>query len=224
MKLKLNLLPLSAVFLCSTLPSFASSLCDATPGNIVANCGFENGVTSSTIGGYTNTNVPTSWTANYGFDIAPGFNHLANPNSGSYSLSIGNYDTDPAPALSQNLTDIAGATYAGSLFVDYGGAGTSDTLPFFDVQIDGANLVALTNTAPGVFTEYTFSFMGTGADTLTLTGNTSPSEWLVDDVSVVESSGPVITPVGATPEPASLLLLATASGPFFFLRQRFAKR
>ena len=215
----------SAGVLCTAVPSFASTLC-AVSGNIVANCGFENGAYTSTIAGNTNTSVPVSWTPSSGYDLEPGFNHLSgNANSGSSGVSIGNDDGQPVPTLSQTLTDVAGATYAGSLYVDYGAPGTSDTLPFFNVSLDGTNVLSLNYLAPGVYTDYTFSFVGTGTDVLSFGGNTSPVEWYVDDITVIESAGPVVPPPpsGVTPEPSSLLLLLTASGPLYMLRQRFTK-
>jgi hypothetical protein len=207
--------------MCSALPGFASgiSICDGVSGNIVQNCGFEDGVYTSTLDGSTNTSVPNDWTPNSGFDFAPAFDHLslAPVNSGNDALSIGNDDNQPVPALSQVLTDTSGTTYNGSLYVDYGGTGTTDPNPFFDVQINGVNEVALGPTAPGgddTFTQYTFSFVGTGSDTLTLTGNTTPSEWYVDDVVVTAGS------TSAVPEPRLPLLLAGLFGSFLLIRQR----
>jgi hypothetical protein len=132
-------------------------------------------------------------------------------------LSIGNDEGQLVPGLSQVLTDTSGTTYNGSLYIDYGGAGTGDALPFFDVQINGSNELALGPSAPGGgFTQYTFSFTGTGSDTLTLTGNTSPSEWFVDDVVVTAGS------TSAVPEPRLPLLLAGLFGAFLVVRHRFA--
>jgi hypothetical protein len=167
----------------------AASICDAVAGNLVTNCGFEGGTYSSTIGGNTNNSVPNGWTPNAGFDLEPTFNFVSNPllnsgHSGSFALVIGNLDSQPPPAVSQTLTDVAGATYSGSIFVDYGGGGDGDAGAFFDVQINGGNVLALDDTSPARYTEYTFSFTGTGSDMLTLTGNTNPSSWVVDDVVV----------------------------------------
>jgi len=220
-----NLPKIAAIFIAvlatGTLPSFATpSICNAVVGNLVSNCGFEGGVTSSTIGGNTNPSVPVSWTPSAGYDLEPGFNHLSsNANSGSNGLSIGNDDGQPVPTLSQTLTDVLGATYSGSLFVDYGASGTGDTSVFFDVQVNGATLVALNNDAAGTYTQYTFSFIGTGSDVLTFGGNTSPSEWFVDDVVVTGA----LPPASTVPEPGSLLLLATASGPLLALRRRLSR-
>lgn len=198
------------------MPGFSSSLCDSIAGNIVANCGFEGGTYSSNIDGTTNSNVPNSWTPNAGFDDYTSFDHVvAGPvNSGSYALSIGNDDPQPVPMLSQTLTDTPGVTYDGSLYVYYGGAGTSDTSVFFDAIIDNTDVVTLNNSAPAVYTPYTFSFVGTGSDTLTLQGNTTPSEWYVDDIVITG------TATSAIPEPNTALLIAVSCGVLLLLRRR----
>jgi hypothetical protein len=192
----------------------ATSICDAVAGNLVTNCGFEGGFGSSTIGGNTNNSVPNGWTPSAGYDLEPGFNHSSTPNSGTFGLSIGNDDGQPIPTLSQTLTDVSGQMYSGEMYVLYGGAGTTDPNPFFDLFIDGISVVSLDNTAPGTYTEYSFSFTGSGSDVLTFGGNTSPSEWLVDDISVTAS------PVSATPLPAALPLFAGGLGMVGFLARR----
>jgi hypothetical protein len=200
---------LGLLFLLQSSPLSAS--------DIVFNGGFEGGTYSSTVGGYTNNGVPVGWTANSGFDSYPGYNFVTttNPHSGSYDLRIGNDDGEDLPTLSQTFSDVSGDTYSGSIWVLYGGAGTGDTLPFFDLSVDGTNHVALNYLASGSWTEYTFSFTGLGSDTLTISGNTSPSEWYVDDVAVNAASSTV------TPEPGTLLLFGTflAGAGLFRLRQ-----
>src|SRR5580700_10582554 len=139
MKFHLSLAPLAIVtvgLLGSALPSFASaSICDAVVGNIVNNCGFEAGTQSSTIDGNTDTDVPVDWTPNAAFDLEPSFNRVVPgfENSGNDSLSIGNYDYEPVPSLSQTLTDTNGATYSGSLYAYYGGGSGNDPGAFFMV-------------------------------------------------------------------------------------------
>jgi hypothetical protein len=200
---------LSLLFFLLPSASYAgTSLCDSVSGNLVNNCGFEDGVYTSTIGGSTNTSVPNDWTPNAGYDSEPSFNHVTTSpvNSGTYASSIGNFDSQPVPELSQTITDKVGSSYSGYLYVDYGGAGGGDTGAFFNVEIDGVSLLALNDTAPGCappagcYTKYTFSFTGTGSDVLTFGGNTNPSEWYVDDIVVL---GPAVTP-----EPGILLMLS----------------
>jgi len=192
------------------------SICDAVSGNLVSNCGFEAGTYSSTLGGNTNNSVPLNWQPSAGYDLEPGFNHTIAVstlvNSGATALSIGNDDGQAVPTVSQTLTDVSGDTYSGSIYVLYGGAGTSDTNVFFDVSVDGTNVLALNNTAAGTYTQYAFSFIGTGSDLLTLGGNTSPSEWYVDDVVVTGTPASTSVPEPATLSLAGLGLLALAAG------------
>jgi hypothetical protein len=189
------------VSLLAAIPSFAD-VCSTVPDNLVANCGFENGVYSSTIDGNTNGSVPNSWLPNAAYDLEPSFNHLTTyNNSGTYGLSIGNYDSEPVPSLSQTLTDFAGANYSGSLYVSYG---YGDSNAYFDVLINGAPVLALDGGTPPAFNQYTFSFVGTGSDVLTLEGNTNPAEWYADDV--------VVAGQAAVPEPSSIPFLVTMVG------------
>lgn len=181
-----------------------ASICDAVTGNLVTNCGFENGVYSSTLSTFTNGNVPNSWTPNSGFDEFPGFNQVtsANPNSGNDGLLIGNGDAEPTPTLSQTFSDTLGVTYNGSLYISYGGAGQNDSAASFQTLINGTTKVSLGDSASLTYTKFTFSFVGTGSDTITLQGNTNPSEWEVDDIAITAASGT------STPEPGSMALIA----------------
>lgn len=199
-----------AALLCLAVPSFADvSICDNTPGNIVANCGFEGGTYTDT-GGIA---VPNGWTANAGWDSEPNFNNVrTSPNSGSFNLSIGNDDFQAVPTLSQTLGDVAGETYSGSLFVEYTGC-CGDPGAFFDVQVNNQNVLALDSSIPNAYNQYFFSFTGAGSDVLTLTGNTNPGEWYVDDV-VVTSNGVV------TPEPNLIFVLAGALSAVVLWRVR----
>jgi hypothetical protein len=184
--------------------AWASSICNAVVGNVVTNCGFEGGVYSSTLSTFTNGDVPNSWTPNSAFDEFPGFNQVTsgNPNSGTYALLIGNGDAAPTPTLSQTFSDTSGVTYDGSLYISYGGAGQNDSAASFQTLIDGTTKVNLNDSASVTYTQFTFAFVGTGSDTITLQGNTNPSEWEVDDI--------VITAAGSstTPEPGSLAFVA----------------
>jgi hypothetical protein len=180
----------------------------------VVNGGFEGGTYSSTIGGNTNGSVPVGWTPNAGFDLEPGFNHVASGNqyAGSYDLSISNYDFQPLAALSQTFTDVSGATYSGSFYAYDGGAG-GDGNAFLSVLVNGTPYVTLDDTV-NAWTQYSFTFTGTGSDTLTIEAQTNPAEWYVDNVSVTGQASAV------TPEPCSLLLFGTfLTGAGFFRRR-----
>jgi hypothetical protein len=184
-----------------------SSICDAVAGNLVVNCGFEAGFHSDTQGGHTNSSVPNSWTPNAAYDLEPGFNRLTGSvNSGTEALQIGNFDAEPAPALSQVIGDVAGQPYNGSIYIAYPAGPGADAGAFFNVDINATPVLALNGGPSGAasaYTQYSFSFVGTGSDTLTLTANTNPNEWFVDDI--------VITPgaaVTGAPEPATVGLLS----------------
>ena len=124
-------------------PALADSCSGA--GNVVQNCNFASGSYSATVNGATSSNVPLNWTPNYGFVMQPAYNRAA---TGGTS-AIGNYDYQTVPSLTQTLTDVAGASYTGTLSIDYGGAGDGDSGAFFLVLIDGNPVASLNDTAPG---------------------------------------------------------------------------
>jgi hypothetical protein len=155
---------------------------------LIQNGGFELGVTVS------HPTVPNFWTANDAYFIHPAFNTVqsANVNSGSFALMMGNLDAETAPALSQSFTDVPGALYNGQIFIRYGGS--NDPGAFFQVLIDGNAVLNLTSLTSFPYTGFAFSFTGTGTDTLTIQGDTNPSLWFVDDVSVSQAAavpGPI---------------------------------
>ncbi len=115
------------------------------------------------------------------------------PGAGLYLLSVG--ATDPANpfTLSQSFTDIAGHPYIASALI----AASGDSPSAFTLSV-GSNAIALLDPHTGIdpvtgtpaWTPIFFSFIGTGNDTLTLTGSDEPWYFGVADISVT-APGPV---------------------------------
>lgn len=103
--------------LCFALPGLAST-CATIPGNLVVNCGFDDGTYSVFVPFITDPGVPDSWVPNYGFV----FNYaedpssdkvLTNPITGADYLSMSYNQFGFPPSVNQDLTDVLGVTYDG---------------------------------------------------------------------------------------------------------------
>jgi hypothetical protein len=93
----------------------------------------------------------------------------------------------------------------------------ADANAYLDIQIDGTTVQAVNGgpSAPASgYTLETFGFTGSGSDTLTITGNTSPAEWYVDDIVVAG------TATTAVPEPAIITLLGFGLAALALMRRR----
>ncbi len=194
-------------------------LSQAHANNLLVNGDFEGGVTSSTIGGYTNNSVPDGWSATIGYDYQPGFNHIQTGSyyveSGVQSLSIGNYDYDLYVAtLTQTFSDVSGATYSVSFWAFDGGA-NGDSSAYLNVSAGGLTL-SLDDTNAYPYAEFGFTFIGSGTDTLTIAAQTDPSEWYVDNVGV---SG-----LAATPLPSTWTMLVAGFAGLGFFAYRSSKK
>lgn len=68
------------------------------------------------------------------------------------------------------------------------------------------------------YTEGSFSFVGTGSDTLVIAARTDPSEWYADDFSVV-GSGQFVN-AQAPDMGATAMMLSSALAAIGFVRRR----
>ena len=191
------------IFALAALATALAASASAHAADLITNGGFEDGV--YTVGG--DASVPTGWTPNAAFVAFPNFNRVINgdEHSGSSALHLGNLDNGPLAALSQTFADVAGLTYSASLYVDDLGA-HGDANAFFKAAVDGATKVVLDDTVAS-YTLETFSFVGTGSDTLSLAAQTNPNEWAVDDVSVT-----MVAAAPGVPEPATWAVMLVGFG------------
>jgi len=101
--------------------------------------------------------------------------------------------------ISQTFSDISGAHYQFSFWMNSVGDNPSD----FSALWDGTQVFGQTNPSTGgVWTQFTFNETGTGSDTIQFNFRDDPAYIALDNVVVMQTGG-------TTPEPSSLLLLGT---------------
>jgi len=174
------------------------SICDAIPGNLVKNCGFE-------------TESFTGWTetpATSGSDLTV----QNDAHSGNFAAFFG--ALTPEDTISQSIPTIAGDAYSVSFFLM-----NQEGTPIgnqFNAMFGSTNLLSLTDSGAFGFTEFTDTVVATGSSTtLSFAAFQVPAHFILDDVSVLP-----VTPVTAVPEPASLVLLGSALLVFGVTRRR----
>jgi hypothetical protein len=192
--------------------AMASSICDAVPGNLVSNCGFETGdFTGWTISGNTDD---------------PGLNYYGvdtfDANSGNFGayMSQDFFDGTAPVDLSQTLTTAIGTTYDITYWLEQDTTPTTGFTHAFSSTFGGTTLQTLTPTValPGIvgtFTEYSFVETATAASTtLQFAFENDDQFWSFDDVSVAAAAA------AAKPEPSTGLLGGLALGALLLLRHR----
>jgi hypothetical protein len=185
---------------------------EAQATNLLYNGDFEDGVYTSTIAGYSNNRVPNGWTPNNRFVEVQSNNLVQShsssagyPQSGTYFLYFGTESGAPS-VLSQTFSDVAGANYSVSFWAFDGttGPGWYDPIDFLTVTaggVPGVTLVGSATTRPMTYSNYVFNFIGSGSDTLTMTGQSGYCCWQIDNIAV---NGPAVSPI---PEPSTWAMM-----------------
>jgi hypothetical protein len=149
--------------------------------------------TNLLVNGSFETGDFTGWTlsGNTGYlGVVTSFSGVL-PENGSYEVYAGSIGSDVG--ISQTFSDTAGTTYTASGYV-YGFGGTPSD---FGMQIDGTSYIYVNPYPASGWTQYSFTFTGTGSDTFTIVNRNDPSYQLLDNFSVSS----------AVPEPSTWAML-----------------
>jgi hypothetical protein len=189
-----------------------TSICDSLSGNVVANCGFETGdFTSWTLSG---NDVPLQLNKFYGVEGNDPIDGT-HPNSGNHQAFFAD-DVPNAIELSQSVST-PGSMYTVSWYLTQDVMATSFPNELA-VTFGGITVVSLTDVPVQGYTYYSYSVAATAPFSfLTFTFGNDFGQFLLDDVSVVQSAN-------VTPIPAALPLFAGGLGFLsMFARRRKQK-
>jgi hypothetical protein len=152
------------------------SICDAIPGNLVQNCGFETGdFTHWTVAGFDTADTFVS------SDCDPTIPGVYGPNSGTYSACLGS--VGGLTYVSQTITDIPGKPYTLTIWLKSDGQTPNE----FQASYNGTVLTDMVNMTAFGYTQFSFpGLIGTGSDTIKFGGQDDPEYLNLDDVSFVE--------------------------------------
>lgn len=169
----------------------AASLCDAMPGNLVRNCGFETG-------------DPSSWTVDVplGSDVEVA-ELPTSAHTGRYVAQLSGFGTS---SIWEALPTTPGAQYAFTFYlVSLSSGGDPVTSGFFRAYFGGQQVFDLVGQGPNFdngYARYSFVRLATAATTdIRFAARNSTAIYDLDDVSVT----PAAT---ATPEPTTVALVA----------------
>ena len=193
--MKIGIAIVSLLFVLAFCGAPAKADACSSPGNLVANCGFETGdFTGWTLSG---NDVPSELGNLYGLEGSDPFPLPAgtDPNSGSFQAFFADQYAD-ATTLSQSLATSIGQTYSFSFYMAQELVGPGSVNNVFEVSLGGTDVEDLTDVAAQGYTLYSGTFTATSASTaLDFKAGNDIGEFLLDDVSVTSS-----------PEPSALLL------------------
>jgi hypothetical protein len=195
-----------ALPLAFTVSAHADSSCYALASNLVANCGFETGDF-------------TGWNLNDPSNNSYVDGH--NPASGNYAATLG---AEPG-TLSQTITDVAGQLYDFSFDLQNETAVDQNGVPYPGPDSLGVSVIDTNGDTTTLFPDqsipqsntyslYSFTFVGSGTDTIMFSINNVPSYYDLDNVVV---NAP-------TPEPSSLALMGTGALVFAELTRRRVRK
>jgi hypothetical protein len=185
-----------AASLASTAAFAGPSICDADPGNPVANCGFETGdFTDWTLSGA----YALSQTNLFGVDSYDAYSGNYGAYFANTASAPGTYSAANNLVMSQDVTLEEGRQYTLSFFLAQSTPVFTGYTNHFGVSFDGTTLLSET-AAPATsgFVEYTYTVTGEyGSNLLAFSAQNDDGDWSLDDIELNQ-----------IPEPSSLAMFA----------------